>query len=159
MKQLFTVFNFVGVLLLAGLCVVQWRSNRTLNQSITALLKEREAQRAQLEEQSKNLAGLRADLDGFRGRVVESTDRAKAAETRADLQERTARELETERDQLRVSLTNWVEAVTARDERLRDFAARLEEMAAARHAAVVKFNELAERYNQLATNPPAGKKE
>lgn len=147
MNRALPIVNLLGVLLLAGLCVVQWRINRRLNLEATELTRIRHGQATQLEEQAKTIAGLTTDLDSFRTRLQDAS--ALATETEAKLRplEREVSQLTNERDQLKASLTNWAGAVTARDERLQEFAAQLQELAAARNDAVAKFNDLAEKYN------------
>lgn len=147
MNRALPVLNFVGVLLLAGLCIVQWRENRRVNLEATGLAKVRLVQADKLEEQAKTIAGLSADLDRFRERLRSASDLAKETETKLRPLERELHQLTQERDQLKASVTGWAEAVTARDQRLKGFAAQLQELATGRNEAVTKFNDLAEKHN------------
>jgi ABC-type transporter Mla subunit MlaD len=54
-----------------------------------------------------------------------------------------------ERDQLRISVTNWADAVAARDEQLEEAAGQLARLGADRNDAVTRFNELAEKHNEV----------
>ena len=71
----------------------------------------------------------------------------KETEGRAAAVERELRQLTLERGQLRVSVTNWAAAVAVRDERLKAVQERLSQVARERDAAILKFNELAAKYN------------
>jgi len=50
---------------------------------------------------------------------------------------------------LRESLTNWMNAVSARDERLKEANASIQDLAERLNASVQKFNELATNYNAV----------
>jgi septal ring factor EnvC (AmiA/AmiB activator) len=141
-------FNFVGVLLLAALCVIQWRTNRQLNLDLNAVEKARQQQAARLEEQARQLKGGVADLDEFRAQLSSATAALKAAETKFALAERQVIQLTTERDQLKTSVTGWAAAVAARDAQLKQAATDAQKLADDRNATVLKFNDLAKRQNE-----------
>ncbi len=152
MNRALPILNLLGVLLLAILCVVQWRTNRQVNLEAAELTRIRHEQAARLEEQGKTISGLTADLDGFRTRLQDASTLAQETEAKLRPLEQEVRQLTQERDQLRGSVTNWAAAVAARDERLREFAAQIEELAAARNDAIGKFNALAERHNTVVND-------
>lgn len=147
MNAFMQYLNFAGVLALAGLCLVQWRANREVNLEANALEKTRLEQSATIEEQAKQVKGLQADLETFRAHLASANlgwNGAKSNLTRVELE---GRQLANERDQLKVSVTNWASAVAARDAQLKEVAAQLKTLAAERNETVMKFNELAEKYN------------
>jgi biopolymer transport protein ExbD len=164
--------DVIRVLLLAGLCVVQWRDNRRVNLEAANLTRIRHEQVAKLDEHAKTIAGLSADLDRFRARLQDASALAKEAEAKLRPLEREVRQVTQERDQLKGSVTDWSAAVTVRDERLKEFATQLQELAAGRNEAVTKFNDLAGKYNAvvielnaararlaaLATNGPSARR-
>lgn len=147
MNRFLQWLNLVGVLVLAVLCVVQWRVNRRLNLELNAAETTRQQQAARMDDQEKRLRGGASDLDGFREQLARAATARAEAEARLTLVERAARQLTNERDQLKTSVTNWAAAVTARDEQLKKAAAELGQFAAERNAAVAKFNELAAKQN------------
>ncbi len=149
MNRALPLLNLLGVLLLAGLCVVQWRDNRRLNLEAADLTRIRHEQAAKLEEQTKTITGLSADLDSFRTRLKDASEMVKVTDTKLRPLDREVRQLALERERLKASITNWSAAVTARDERLKEFADQAQELAAARNEAVTKFNELAEKHNAV----------
>jgi chromosome segregation ATPase len=141
------IINFTGVLALAALCVIQWRANRQVNLEANALEKTRIEHVAKLEEQEKLISGLTVDLDSFREQLAHANVRANQAESKLAASERTVLQLTTEGEQFKESVTNWANAVTARDEQLKIAAEQLQKLAADRNDALTKFNELAEKYN------------
>ena len=144
--------NLAGVLILAFVCVLQCRENQRVNLEASGLDKVRLEQSARLEEQARNLSGLNADLDAFRERLRTTSERTHETEARLTSLHREVRQITLERDQLKAGVTNWVAAVAARDERLGEFATKLQELAAGRNEAVDRFNALAVRHNTLVTN-------
>lgn len=147
MNRFLHYFNLAGVLALTALCVAQWQVNRRLNLETASLEKARMESAAKLAEQDKALAGYRADLDDFRQQLTKNHGLLKEAETKLGATEHQVLNLGNERDQLKISVTNWAQAVTARDERLKETAEQLQKLATDRNDTVTKFNELATKYN------------
>ncbi len=143
------MLNLCGVLVLAALCAVQWRLNRQLNLEANHLEKTRQDQWQRIEELEGNLRGARADLDGFRSQLQETSEARRETDLKLRTAERAILQLEGEREQLKMSVTNWAAAVAARDEQLKAAADQLQTLAAERNDAVAKFNELAAKYNQV----------
>lgn len=146
---LLPLVNAVGVLLLTGLCLAQWRANRRLHLEVNELIRSRDGLTATVEEQKRVLVGQGADLERFRAHVIEASDRARDLAAKLARVEADARQLAVERDQLKASVTNWSAAVAVRDERLQAAAGQMKELGDARNEAVTKFNELASRYNAV----------
>jgi biopolymer transport protein ExbD len=152
-------FNRLGVLALAALCVVQWRRDRALNLEVNQLMKTRFEQDARLKDQEKKLTGLTADLDDFRSRFTEANSEAKEHRQKLTATDRQVRQLESDREQLRASVTNWAGAVAQRDERIKEANDRIRDLGVQLNDSVQKFNALATnyntsvtKYNELATN-------
>ena len=57
-----------------------------------------------------------------------------------------------EREQLKISVTNWAAAVTARDERIKEGNERIRQLGEDLNASIRKFNELAEAHSRLVKN-------
>lgn len=142
-------FNLVGVLVLAVLCVMQWRVNRRLNLELNAAQSARQQQAARSDEQAARLKGGVTDLDIFREQLTRATASLKQTESKLAALEQQVKQLFNERDQLKTSVTNWAAAVAARDAQLKQVGAELQKLAADRNAAVLKFNEVAKQQNEL----------
>ncbi|MGV3772480.1 MAG: hypothetical protein ACO1QB_06225 [Verrucomicrobiales bacterium] len=150
MNRPLQIVNLIGTVALAGLCVFQWQGNRRLNLQVNQLEKTRIVQEGQIAESARELKGAKADLEIFREQIAQSAAALRDAETNL-LATRTKLEIaESDNMQLKDSLTNWMEAVTARDEQLKIVNNQLAQLAEERNSAVVKFNELAETHNKLA---------
>jgi chromosome segregation ATPase len=149
MNRTLQVLNLLGVLVLAALCVVQWRANRTLNLEAAGLEKVRLDQAAKLAELEKIIKGQAADLDSFREQLGKTHELLRGAEAKVAILERDGRQLTAERDQLKASVAKWADAVAERDARLGQLEAQTQKLATDRNDAVKKFNELAEKYNAV----------
>lgn len=157
--------NLFGVIALAALCVMQWRQNRQLNLGAIDLEKTRQTQEHKLTEQDKALRGLTDDLARFKEQFARA--KSELTETREKLgaAERALTKVSAERDQLQVNLTNWMNAVTERDARLKEANERINEVVGKLNESVVKFNHLVTnhndivaRYNELAQKAAAAAK-
>jgi len=141
--------NLFGVLALAALCVVQWRQNRTLNLGLNDLEKVRQAQDQKLTEQDKTVRGLTDDLARFKEQFTSAKGELTETRERLSVAERTATQISTERDQLQTSLTNWMNAVTERDTKLKEANERITELVGHLNVSVEKFNTLVTNYNNV----------
>ena len=147
MSRMLQVLNLAGVVVLAAVCVGQWKINRSVNLEANRLEKTRLEQSGRIEEQEKTIQGCMADLDAFREQIQTLSRTLKESETRSsDLEGKLAR-AEDDREQLKASLAKWTEAVRLRDEELGKAREQIEMLVSDRNAAVERFNELAERYN------------
>lgn len=142
MNRLLQWLNFLGVLALAGLCVAQWNTNRRLNLTTADLERTRITQNAKIAEQSKTIRDQAADLEEFRERI-------RLSEAGLADAEKKSRTLQTERDELKASLTQWTAAVAQRDAVIKQAAGEIQRLSDDRNDAVKKFNELAAKYNAM----------
>lgn len=147
MNSFLQYFNLAGVLAMAALCALQWRVNREANLETIKLERTRQEQAARIQETDQQVKGYQADLEGFRKHITSASLGANEARSNLTRLQLTSRQLETERDQLKRSVTNWANAVAARDARLKDVGEQLKSLAANRNDAVVRYNELAEKFN------------
>ena len=141
--------NLCGVLVLAIVCVLQWRRDRALNLEVNRIETTRLEQQGKLAEQEKNLRGLTDDLTLYqeqlgRARVELSESQKKLQET-----ERENQRLSSAGEQLTQSVTNWANAVTERDKRLTEANGRIRELADQLNASILKFNQLATNYEAV----------
>ncbi len=148
MKPSLSVANLVGVVLLSGVCVVQWSDERQLLVRAEALERERSELRISNEEREKALGNAKADLEQFRAQVTREHESRQAAEEGLSKARADIRELSAERDRLNSALTAWREAVSSRDERLLQAQQSLEEAGQSRNAAIEKFNALARSHRE-----------
>ena len=165
MKRALTWVNLMGVVLLAGLCIVQWQRDRRLHLEIQRLEKVRHEHEQTIRDQEKEAKGLTKDLDRFKVQFQGAHGELAEARASAVRLERQNLQLSSERDQLKASITNWSGAIAERDlrlqqvnDQLRDLSARLREsvlkfneLASNHHASIHRFNELATNYNQVVT--------
>ena len=139
--------NLLGVLVLAALCIAQWQRDRRMNLEVNRLEKAGIGHRSMLAEQEQLIQGLNTDLAQFKKQMTKvQTD---LNETRQKLRasEKEAHQLTAQRDQLKTSITNWVAAVSARDERLKEANKEIGRLADELNGSIKKFNELATNYN------------
>jgi chromosome segregation ATPase len=149
MSRFIQIVNLVGVLALAALCASQWIQNRALNGLFNEAEKSRLALVEKLEQQGKELQAKVADLDDLRERVVRVNQELQETGEKLRVTDRRLVQLESERDQLKSSITNWVQAVAVRDEQLQKSGAQLNDLMTDRNQIVGKYNELAERHGKL----------
>ena len=141
MTRFVTWFNFVGVIALAALCAVQWRTDSRLHLQIRDLENIRLQQIEKIAEQEKTIHGQSADLDDFRNRLMLCESQLNESQQRAA--------------HLRVALDKWMAAVDARDKAIKQAGLLLQKLAGERNDAVTKFNDLAEKYNALVKDQNA----
>lgn len=141
------LFNTIAILVLAGLCVAQWQSDQKLGGEITALTAKRREQETLITDQTSQLERLRSEFGAMQAKL--STNNARLEKTETDLIDarKQVRLLTMERDQLKDTVTNWMAAVTVRDERIKEGNAQIRKLADDLTASVLKFNELATNYN------------
>jgi DNA repair exonuclease SbcCD ATPase subunit len=151
--------NLCGVLLLAGLCVVQWQRDRRLNREVQRLEKQHLAAEETRAAQEKTARGTAADLERFKVQFQELHAESAAARQKLRQFEQENAQLLRERDQLQAAVTNWATAVRNRDESLRTLNERLREAGGQLEQSIVRHNALASNYNatvrrlqELATN-------
>ena len=149
MNRALTYVNLAGVILLAALAVAQWRVNRRTNLQAIQLEKVGQEQSARIAEQDKTVQGQAADLETFRGQLTKTHATLKETESKLATTEQEVRQLAGERDQLKISVTNWAAAVTARDEQLKLANTELKKLGDDRNEVVGKFNDLAAKYNSV----------
>jgi chromosome segregation ATPase len=141
------VFNLIGILLLTGLCGLQWKIDQDLNTKITSLESTRKAQEQQITEQTGMLDTLRKEFSALGEKFTEIS--AKAEKTEGELIDanRNAKLLTVERDQAKDAIVEWQDAVKQRDERIKEANNRITKLATDLNSQVAKFNDLATNYN------------
>lgn len=98
------------------------------------------------------MAGQAADIESFRAQLVASKVEEKKLRDKLGEAERATRQITVEPEQLRVSLTNWVNAVNERDKQLENTATQVKELLQSRDDAIEKYNALAKTHNRLVAD-------
>lgn len=149
MSRFLQYFNLAGVAALAILCAIQWQQNSRINQEVIELEKVRLEQAAKIAEQANTIKGDAADLEEFRQRLVQTGNALKESDAKLAACTAERSQLTAERDQLKATLDKWVAAVAERDKVLKQASDELVKLAKDRNEAVLKFNDLAGKYNGL----------
>ncbi len=160
MTRILSILNLLGVLILAGLCAVQWQANRQASLLASDLETTRQTQSAKITEQTQAIDGQKADLDQLRLRLAETTTERDTAQAQlktttiqrdalAGADQKNKALLAAQTDQFQKELDQWQAAVKARDEALAKAHATVKQLADDRNATVEKFNALAKQCNQL----------
>lgn len=140
-------WNLFGVLALAALCIAQWQRDRRLNLELGRLDQMRLQQAARIDEQAGLLKGLNEDLSQLKTSLTNEQSLRSQVEQKVVSVESANQQLTLERDQLKVAITNWANAVALRDERMKEANTRIEQLAADLNASIRKYNELATNRN------------
>jgi septal ring factor EnvC (AmiA/AmiB activator) len=147
MSRRLQLANLVGVLVLVVICLLQWRRDRALNLALNQNEKVRLEQIEKIAAQEKQLQGLTDDLAGLKEHLLRTQEDLAEQRKRSQTLERDNLQLTADRAALQESVTNWMAAVTVRDERLTAANERIRDLAEQLNASVLKFNELATNYN------------
>jgi chromosome segregation ATPase len=142
MTRIISLSNLAGILVLAILCAAQWKSDSDLNHEVDHLRQLSADQSAKIDDQNKSLKQDAADLDDLRQRLGISQDALK--DTQDKLTAATA-----ERDQLKAAVDKWTAAVASRDDAIKEANTQIQKLTADRDDAVKKFNDLADKYNDV----------
>lgn len=142
MNRSLTIFNLLGVLAVATLCITQWRTNSRLDAQVQALNKTCSDQQNKIAGQTETIKEDAADLEDLRQRLVLAEDQL--ADTQQELALRNA-----EYEQLRSTLKKWIQAVADRDAALKQAGVVIQKIAQERNDAIQKFNDLAAKYNAV----------
>ena len=127
--------NFAGVVALAVLCGFQWQTNSRVNLEAQSLQKTTLEQAAKIDEQTRTIKNDAADLDDLRGRL--SLSESALADDEATIK------------QLKAAMDKWIAAVAQRDLALKQAGGQMQKLAAERNEAILKFNDLAGKYNAV----------
>jgi hypothetical protein len=149
MNHRLSLLNLIGVLALAVLCVLQWRHDRLLNLTLVHSEQVRSGQETELADQTKKLGGLNEDLSQLKTSLTDEHRQLLQAETKWQTANATNEFLVLERNQLRESLTNWISAVTLRDDQIKQANGRVTRLSLDLNTSIHKFNALVTNYNAV----------
>ncbi len=139
--------NLAGVVLLALLCLWQWRGNRALHLHLASVQVQAAERALKMEELDRHKRGLSADLELFRTQLERASAELRASENRAGRAEQERHQAQALVEELKVQVASWHEAVAARDARLTEANALLQDLNQRLQEAVEQHNALATRYN------------
>jgi chromosome segregation ATPase len=127
---------------LTVLCLFQWQANRRIDAQLSRANQARLEQTAKIAEQDSGLRENATEMADLRQRLSLADTDLKDAQDKlaADNQQR---------DQLKGALDKWIAAVAQRDQALKQAGERLATLTAQDNQAVQKFNDLADKYNQV----------
>ena len=156
MNKLLQLFNFLGVIALTVLCVMQFRANSSLHQDIDILKKLRNDQIIRIESQEKAIKGRDADIEELRHQLSIAQAANDELTKRLAVIERDLTKAVAERDRLSAEIENWKNAVQLRDDAikkqndlLKEAGNRIDQLIADRNDDIHKFNDLVAKYNLL----------
>jgi chromosome segregation ATPase len=149
MNRLMTYLNFVGVLVLTVLCMIQWQANSQFNAQLSRAKQTRLDQAAKLVEQEATLNQNATDLADVRQRLSLAGADLKDAQDKLAASEQQRNGLVAQRDQLKSTLDKWESAIADRDRVLKQAGDQIQTLTADRNQAVQKFNDLADKYNAV----------
>lgn len=149
MNRLLSWLNLAGVGLLTALCLLQWRANRTLQQTARQNAAALQQQTARQHQEWEKFAAQTREAESLRQEMSRWRDQSQASMQRLAATEGELRQLQAERQRYQTNLQAWTAAVAARDERLQQIHRSLQSLLQERDEAVKQFNELASRHNQL----------
>lgn len=142
MNRLVTYFNFLGIVALAILCMIQWEADSRLNSQLNATNRIRLEQAGRLNEQDATLEQNSTDLADLRQRLALAESDLKDNGQKLDA-------ANERRDQLKSELDKSVAACTTRDQEIGQASDEIKKLAGERDDAIHKFNDLADKYNAL----------
>jgi chromosome segregation ATPase len=147
MNRFLGPLNLVGVLVLSGICILQWQTNRQSHLERVAQTKAHYELLAKVEEQTGQIRDSNADRDRFRDQLTKVSGSWKeTGEELAALRRERAAWL-VEREMLKSNIVAWTEAVAARDGRIKEANLSVERVARERNERIEAFNRLAEKHN------------
>jgi chromosome segregation ATPase len=148
--------NFVLLLAIGAVCLLQWNVENDARARINALQRSNADHQNKIAELDENLKGANEDLDRFRGQVSElkalndkqtvdirgqKADLFRLEEARAQLAKQT--------ESLRKALDSYKAAVESRDENIKTLLEQREQLHAANKNAVEKANQAINAYNDV----------
>ena len=102
-----------------------------------------------MEEQTRSLRALSADLEDLRGHLTQTRADWKEAESKLRRAENDLERLSVEADPLKSSVSNWAATVAQRNKLLLEASTQAQRLVEERIAMTGQYNTLAEKYNRV----------
>jgi CHASE3 domain sensor protein len=116
MKQsLITVINAIGCVVLLGIIVAQWVQNEEQRKSFRELQSDRQEIIEARDEAEKNITSLETDIADLKASLEATQKAAEEATLAGKTQQDQLQLVGTERDALRLQVSEWEAAIKLRD--------------------------------------------
>jgi hypothetical protein len=116
MKQsLITVINAIGCVVLLGIIVAQWVQNEEQRKSFRELQSDRQEIIEARDEAEKNITSLKTDIVDLKASLEATQKAAEEATLAGKTQQDQLQLVGTERDALRLQVSEWEAAIKLRD--------------------------------------------
>ena len=116
MKQsLITVINAIGCVVLLGIIVAQWVQNEEQRKSFRELQSDRQEIIEARDEADKNITSLKTDIVDLKASLEATQKAAEEATLAGKTQQDQLQLVGTERDALRLQVSEWEAAIKLRD--------------------------------------------
>ena len=113
--SLITVINAIGCVILLGIVVMQWIQSEDQRKSFRALQLDRQTIIAARDEAQKKITTLGSDIADLKASLAATQQAAEEATLAGKNQQDQLQSINTERDALRLQLTEWETAIKQRD--------------------------------------------
>jgi chromosome segregation ATPase len=157
MNRIVTNLNFLGVVALAILCMIQWQANSQIFGQLGRTNQVRLDQAAKIAEQDATLNQNSTDLADVRQRLSLAESDLKDINAKLAAANQQIDQLSAQRDQLKTSLDQWVAACAARDQEIKQAEQQIQKLTTDRDQAIAKFNDLADKYNGVVKQLNGGR--
>ncbi|MES2474789.1 MAG: hypothetical protein V4640_03340 [Verrucomicrobiota bacterium] len=145
-SRILPILNLIGCILVTGVIVAQWRKEKDLGERVSSISKELSNSREQTAEAEKRALALEGDV----AQLKESIEATAAARL---LAEEEAAKIATEHNQKMAEFTTaateqvktWQDAITARDEKIKELNATLSATRSRLDNAIAKLKEAGAR--------------
>ena len=158
MARYFDYLNFALVVLLGGLCVVQWAHEKDYAHQIGDLRQTATSQADKLAVQGEAIQHANEDIDGFKHEITAFKQQTDENNTLIRQQKARVFVLEEENGKNARQLAEWQKAleeykkaVTGRDDNIKTLLAQREQLVSANKDVAAKANQAVLAYNDLTT--------
>ena len=149
MSKLLQTVNFILALVLAGICLVQWRRERDYHAEIVKLDKTRQEQLITIAQNEKQIHGYQEDIADFKKRVEKMQASLEEQESVITSNRLQIARLDSITNQMAQAIDAWKKGVADRDEAIKKQNDSIRKLAGERDDMVKKYNALAKSQNEV----------
>ena len=124
-SRVLTILNALGCLALTGLIAFQWLRERDMQSSISAIAKERDSARAEIQKLESRRAALERDVSLLKESLAATQQAAESTATQLSEKSARAQQLQTDLDAARSQTEAWQTGLKERDARIETLHAEL----------------------------------
>lgn len=143
------LLNFLGVLALSGICVMQWIRHHTTDQQLQRTQEALQRMESDLHVRTSAETGVKSDLDAFKNRWMESQQNAQELQARLQEAQKELTQAHAQTEEWTRQKAQWTGAISNREARLREALDQIRVLNAELQARAQKYNQLASNYNQV----------